>query len=779
MRVAALNPQIYVHKEFVDWPYFANLGTLHAAAQLREAGHDVRVADAFALPESRVMEDDGGFWMGADPEILVEYCAAGRPEAVVIGLSPFVGVWTEDRAFRSLLVEIERRLGGVPVILSDNYMGGMHYVDYRPEEVFSRYLIVSGVIKYEAEAWLDTAVRDSEHSKTGPRVYYGRASEVALETLPLPAWDLLDLANYYRFLDRVRSTVRRPTGPGWIHGKTLPMMMTRGCMYACVFCSANPDRRGVGGKAVEGDMPLRNRFRKYPLEYLRRQLESLSGRFGAEHLCILDSLANGDPDHFGHAIDLLNAFGVCYEFPNGLRADHLRRNQLERMKGRTPVLSISPESGSQRVVDRVIGKRQTLDSVEACASGAGELGIPLLAHYVIGFPGETGQEINETLRHAVHLATAYGAHPTIQYAAPLPGTSLESGCSKGGKVGEADGGPADYSLWFMSNPTPVNGWDPAALRRFKATFQMRLRASRTRKLIINATYRCNNFCAFCATGDRPGHHGDLRRYERILEKNARDGVRQLDLDGGEPTLYPHLIELIRSARAMGYTRVNVTTNGRRLIYEPFARELVNSGISTLLVSLHGHQPHIHEANTRTPGSFDQTVHGLTSALRLSPSGVDVGVNTTLTRLNAPFLVEFFDFLHGMGVRWANVQFMTPFGRAYKDIVPDQERTIESVRSVILKYRREMDIQVINLPPCLLGGDLADFATSDLYKHERVMIFANEEGRNLAEYLGEKREKKDDCAACPYDLLCEGFYVWAGDASGFAHGAPSTLSAPAR
>ncbi len=50
-------------------------------------------------------------------------------------------------------------------------------------------------------------------------------------------------------------------------------------------------------------------------------------------------------------------------------------------------VSVSAESGSQRVVREVVGKRLNLDAIVAAAKNAAELGVSLLIHYMIGLPG--------------------------------------------------------------------------------------------------------------------------------------------------------------------------------------------------------------------------------------------------------------------------------------------------------------------------------------------------------------------------------------------------------
>src|SRR5690606_10855456 len=110
---------------------------------------------------------------------------------------------------------------------------------------------------------------------------------------------------------------------------------------------------------------------------------------------------------------------------------------------------------------------------------------------------------------------------------------------------------------------------------------------------MNVTYACNNHCTFCAVGTRTQLHGYAPRQREYLDAYRARGVTMVDFDVGEPTLHPELIELVRYARAIGYERVNVTTNGRRCAYEDYAKALVTSGLTTLLFSVHGADARTH------------------------------------------------------------------------------------------------------------------------------------------------------------------------------------------
>ena len=87
------------------------------------------------------------------------------------------------------------------------------------------------------------------------------------------------------------------------------------------------------------------------------------------------------------------------------------------------------------------------------------------------------------------------------------------------------------------------------------------------------------------------------------------------LAGGEPTLHRDLFEIVREF--VSYCKdIKVFTNGVKLAREPYALEALVSGISGFEVALFGATGRSHDAITRRPHSFDQTVEALNNVLRL-------------------------------------------------------------------------------------------------------------------------------------------------------------------
>ncbi len=114
---------------------------------------------------------------------------------------------------------------------------------------------------------------------------------------------------------------------------------------------------------------------------------------------------------------------------------------------------------------------------------------------------------------------------------------------------------------------------------------------------------------------------------------ARVRSCEVTLTGGEPTLRADLDDIVRAARALGFDRVGIQTNGRR---PERMRPLVAAGLTDVHLSIHGGVAAAHDYHTGIPGSFTAASATLSEARAL---GIDAVVTTVLTRSNARSLAE--------------------------------------------------------------------------------------------------------------------------------------------
>ena len=192
------------------------------------------------------------------------------------------------------------------------------------------------------------------------------------------------------------------------------------------------------------------------------------------------------------------------------------------------------------------------------------------------------------------------------------------------------------------------------------------------------------------------------------------------------------------------------------MYEEFADKFVRSGVTSILVSIHGPDAQIHAQNVGVAQAFDQTCDGVRNLVRLAPKRVELGANITITKSNYKKLGDVAQLVIDLGLGWFNLQFLTPFGRATSSIAPDTAEAAEEAMQVIDRFHDRIRFQVINLPFCFMPG-YERYLMGDMLKLERHMIFVNNEDVNLAEYLAERRIRKPVCESCPHAVFCGGFY----------------------
>lgn len=728
--VLVVHPPVTIARAFIDYPYFADLGAVQLAGALR-AGSDVTLIDAYAMPRSTLFwrRDERGH-LGAPVDDVLQAASEAAPfDAVVVCVTPFHRPPHRDDVLAAVLRGLRAIAPEAFLVLADAYQSGQHYVE--SDAVLDAYPEADAWVKYEGERTVPAVIE-------ARAVGVHRGARPELDTLPLPAWDLVDLDAHDRFRARVVERSGRAAFQFPIDGRTLPAVTSRGCPFRCAHCSSNPDRVGDEPKT-------QRRFSEASLRARVAQLAEL----GATRVAFLDELINVRASHFDAVLDAVEAHDLAFEVPNGYRADYLGRAHLARMKGRVTTVSVSAESGDQRVLDEIVGKQLDLEDIARVAEDAHAEGVPLMVHWIIGMPGETAAEVNRTLEMALDLYDRFGAEPAVQYATPLPGTRL----AEGRTLPVVD----DWGPCFQTTPTQPEALDAETLEKFRWTFDKRLAASRgPEKLIVNVTYTCNNHCTFCAVGTRTQVDGHPTRQREYLDAYRERGVTMVDFDGGEPTLNPELVPLIKHARAVGYERVNVTTNGRRCAYDAYAKGLVTSGLTTLLFSVHGPDARIHAQQVGVAEAFAQTTEGVRRCLAHAPPGVELGMNVTITKGNHDKQEEMTQLAWDLGLRWINVQFLTPFGRATKWVAPDTRAAAERTMRVIDRWKDRMKIQVINLPFCFMPGYEAHLE-GDLAKLGRHMVFVNNETVNLAAYLAERRTREPVCEGCAHACFCGGFY----------------------
>lgn len=175
-----------------------------------------------------------------------------------------------------------------------------------------------------------------------------------------------------------------------------------------------------------------------------------------------------------------------------------------------------------------------------------------------------------------------------------------------------------------------------------------------RRLGLFLTNRCDFACPMCAVQDARNvglaRGGDLS-FELLEKVLAECSPYQpvVDLLGGEPLLYPHLIEAV-SLAARRNVLAALTTNGLKL--EDRAEDLVRAGLPLLQVSLDGWDEPSQAARGLVKGSFDRIRNGVRAVQQAKGKRrfPVIRILTAITRVNHAYLDRIQSVVAALGVR---------------------------------------------------------------------------------------------------------------------------------
>jgi uncharacterized protein len=236
-------------------------------------------------------------------------------------------------------------------------------------------------------------------------------------------------------------------------------------------------------------------------------------------------------------------------------------------------------------------------------------------------------------------------------------------------------------------------------------------------LYLNITYRCNSRCLFCAADVA---YKESPRQLSVQEIGHLIGDRrylQIQLSGGEPTIHPDILNIVRLCRAHS-DHVALLSHGRTFQSEVFSRDVLEAGINNIIVPLYGPDSESHDHVSKVRGSFDQTIRGFEHLEKMkSRYGFRMELKLLLTRFTAPLNRQIYYFardrfaslfdqisicplIYSQSTLDYREEFLAPFDEMKADLF-SLAREIAGDR----RYR----LRVNEFPPCFFPDELRQIA----------------------------------------------------------------------
>ncbi len=197
--------------------------------------------------------------------------------------------------------------------------------------------------------------------------------------------------------------------------------------------------------------------------------------------------------------------------------------------------------------------------------------------------------------------------------------------------------------------------------------------SQLRLVAWEVTRKCNLKCIHCRSSSERGPYDrelDSTKCFEILEQISLVAKPIIILTGGEPLLRGDIFDLAEWGTKIGL-RMVLATNGT-LLTPHIIKEIKDSGIKRVSISLDGVDENQHDEFRSVPGAYKKAIEGINL---LKKGDVEFQINTTVTRHNVHNIKNILDMAVRLGAAAHHIFLLVPTGRA-KEIVNQEIDAIE-------------------------------------------------------------------------------------------------------
>ncbi|MFA6537246.1 MAG: radical SAM protein [Patescibacteria group bacterium] len=328
-------------------------------------------------------------------EILFEKIKIGQPDLIAMTTFSYCFAYADE------LIKKIKEVTATPIIL-----GGPHVSAVKKEVLLQTKadFAMQGEAENSFVKFLQEFVGNKNYAEVGNLFWKNSSGQIVenereplildLDAIPFPDYEAFNFSRYNYF-----------------HSKTLPIITSRGCPYGCNYCSVK--------------LSMGRGFRPRSPENVVAEMKHWINLYGITKFEVNDDCFTLDLERAEKICDLIisEKLNIKYEMYNGIRADRVSQNLLQKMKDSGCIfVSFGCESGNQEIIYNM-GKALKLEKVREAVDLTNKIGIRNSVNFIIGHKGETYKTAMETVKFAKSLPTNF---VNFYNVVPYPGTELFS-----------------------------------------------------------------------------------------------------------------------------------------------------------------------------------------------------------------------------------------------------------------------------------------------------------------------------------------------------------------
>lgn len=395
MKILLVSPSSKHAQKGYSSAIYPPLGILYIAAVLKQAGHEVKVIDAFVLSIKKDYNENN----------LKEDLLDFKPD--IVGVSCFTSNIDGSKKILELTKQILPNaitlIGGPHITAIPEYIKKIESADYG----------IYGESEYILKEFVEK-IQNKKSLENIPGIIYKDGSFKPgeyiknIDDLPFPAYELVPMHLY------------QPSPASYRQLPATTLITSRGCPFQCIFCH----------KPIFG-----NRFRPHSAKRVVDEIEFLNKEYGIKDIRIYDDTFTLDRKRVVEICELLTQRNLGITWNCTTRVDCIDKELLIIMKNSGCYnISYGVESGSERVL-KLIKKGITKERIRDVFKWTKEVGIESIGFFIIGLPTQTKEEVLETIQFAKEIDPDYVQFTLVN---PHPDTELFKLCQEHGTVSVGD-----------------------------------------------------------------------------------------------------------------------------------------------------------------------------------------------------------------------------------------------------------------------------------------------------------------------------------------------------
>lgn len=373
MNVLLVNPRADMSNRAISLP----LGLLSIASYLSANGHRVRLLDRSAENVS-----------------LQEVLRSFSPELVGVSMATYKSL--ED----AIYVSDQCKKKGLPVIWGGPTASAL------PKAVFANESVDAVSVSEGEATWLELANAYEAgapdlsaisglalRGENGTAVFTAERPFLDLAVLPEIDWSFVNVEKYFQSSYGCK--------------RMLYLYSAKGCPFSCVFCYNKEFHRCT--------------YRRRPLAQLLNEIRYLVTEHGMDGVYFADELWCRSVRDMHETCDALSSLNLDFVWGCQTRISNFTQEDFEYMfRAGCRWVFFGVESGSKRILEKM-NKHLAYDNVEKTFAACRRAGIVTIGSFIVGFPGETPEDLRETVSMIERLDTTL---INLNFFIVMPGSDI-------------------------------------------------------------------------------------------------------------------------------------------------------------------------------------------------------------------------------------------------------------------------------------------------------------------------------------------------------------------